>query len=192
MYLMAEKENQIDIYSYKPISKKIIEYRKNIISTNPLKGYRLQTGITNQNKNVPDLHQTILTDEDINNYLKGKYDKQKIVAITQVGSTPLVMQYLLFIHSVLQKELDKTTILELPHELYLLHLLLNGHLKELEIADITDQLALFTFNYLRSFSSQDIKDLVRFGLITQDMDSIREEAKIGTNILIRVKNNAKN
>lgn len=74
-------------------------------------------------------------------------------------------------------------LINLPKQLYLLHLLYNEKFGELVDEDIESQLKLFEFEFLKSIKLSDIRELIYIGLINDSEHKILKKAEIGNEIL---------
>ena len=130
--------------------------------------------------------------ELIEKYIEGEYDnldiKSIIERIPKVGSVCkihrlLLIEDILGIEGVIGLFYESKNIIELPNNLYLLHLLQHGKYEKLVTEDLTEQLSLFDIDYLKSVSMIDIKEMIDTGLFSDTLLDIDKKANIGSKIL---------
>lgn len=73
-------------------------------------------------------------------------------------------------------------VMNLPKELYLLHLLLLGRYEKLENEQITEQLSLFDIKYFITYTENDLKDLSNLGLMP-NYNEVMNKAMLHSRIL---------
>lgn len=125
----------------------------------------------------------------LNNYINGTFDDRPTVRVTNVPGND--NYYFLrtedFDRSFSTSPLVISNLINLPKELYILQLLLQGKFDQVVDERVLSQLAFFDIDYYRSFSIEDIEALYNTGLVSGSYEDTIHNAEIGSSVLRRIK-----
>lgn len=143
--------------------RNVYEFDSGIIDISGLRGYGMEGFINNQ-KTIP----TYSDEKEIIYYLliTGTYEPQKL-------SSHVVMK----------------NIVSIPQSLYLLQMLIQGHLDKLAFENIDEQLPLFDFSVypINSIPLEYLENAFKYGLIDFNIDSINQKLDDSDKILKKLK-----
>lgn len=131
----------------------------------------------------------ISVEEIKENYLNGLYDNKKTIRVYNDDLKAInCFCYLLLTKKANLKNPYLTAyklddIIELPLNLYLLHLLLQGNFGAIINNDITEILKLCDFEYIRKIKFNDIIDILNVGLLPGNLLMLENSSDIGSKIL---------
>ena len=127
--------------------------------------------------------------QKLENYLDGLYDNSSMIKV--IGYNEAEKYYFLKTEEaekeLLFEEYHMKGIIDLPLKLYILHLLLQGDFAKLKNRNISEQLSLFNIDYYKSFSLDDIHDLINSGLINATYEETMQKVATDSLILKRIK-----
>ncbi len=176
-YLISKKEKVLKQFANSSeIDYANIGNNKNLVA--------LLTKLFNYNGKYDETIQQYINENDlIDRYLQGFKDRRPVVKIT---NTPNGKNFYYLTNDVSQIDYNAwilREVMELPKELYLLHLLLLGKFDKLQDEPISEQLDLFDINHYKTFTENDLKDLIDAGLMQNTYEDIMKKAALDAHIL---------
>lgn len=130
-------------------------------------------------------------------YISGYYDKQTITKVSKYNwqnesneeLLRLLKPSIYYIAGTNSHgdvyEIDD--MLNLPRNLYLLHLLQQGKYAHVVNENITKLLKLFEFEYVNNIKLKDIEEMLETGLVDGSLEKSIKKAEVGSKILQKVK-----
>lgn len=130
-------------------------------------------------------------------YIDGEYDELVPTKTFEfIWKDDLICE----IHHLIKPEVEKVVfqnthgkvweinnMINLPRNLYLLQLLLQGRFEDLTSEDISRQLQLFDINYLKNIKLDNIREILETGLVRGTIEDTINKAEIGSKILKKAK-----
>lgn len=134
-------------------------------------------------------------------YANGKYDSLKPIRIYEHDSNKtneeiyrlLQPEGLMIHHEEIIRDChyiiyyEARHMINLPRDLYLLHLFQNGDFSKLTSENIDMQLKFFEVEYFKSVKISDVSDMISFGLLSGTLEDAIKKAEIGSSILQKMK-----
>ncbi len=212
--LYEKKEGSINIYKVVPKSEEIKRYRKSVLErTKECLVYKLKNGGDNPliigNKSTYFMHDFVYDNSNAlesgswssiyessndfitkSNYLAGIYDTKEVAEVYQYNPTLNVVHR--FLQTMKPEVIARnsyglvymSTLLDLPENLYNLHMLLQEKYDRVVNSNIQRQLQLFDYELMKNISFKELEELKELGLIQEGVDS---KSIIGSMILKKIK-----
>ena len=206
IYTLEKKEEEIKKYKKNVIQRNKNNIDFNILSTNNTNTIRsfIERSIISwddinydNNRGIYSQLSIMQPDEKMNEildrYINGEFDKNHITTVAKDLFKGQISNLLNTEHGTWynlcsdNENYELPYLIELPYNLYLLHLLKQGRFVELIPENIKNQLNLFDIEYIKNVKLSDIQDMIDTGLVYGDIDSIIDRAETGSKILKKLK-----